>query len=224
MDNTNVSNIKRSSSYSLLSGAQEYQMMLQILHSNALTQNCWSQISKLLGISSPSIIKNTFYSRANAYYKKIHSKKYINLTNEEEIAKVTFYVMIALDYLSSSFDTLGGKPNYVKTMITNNNLTPTSLNEFCEKYGLILDKESLILKLNKIVCKYESISVVHPVCIPKFLELPINKSKQLVNSLKRMKFSEALESETKNSLLFFFQFPRKYDVQCSFKKPNILMN
>ena len=209
-------------SRSLLSGAQEFNMMLTLLNSPDPTKNCWSKISKELGIPVPSIVKNTFYSKATTYLKKVANRKKINLKNEEEKAKTTFYILTALDYLNFCHSPNSNKPSYLRTMITINNLNSVDLTKYSQENGISRNKEQLIRVLAQLVNKYESSDVVQPIYLPKTIRLPIDADKKLL-SFKKKKISDNFDSETQHTLLFFLEFPRENVCACTFKKPNILM-
>ena len=207
---------------SLLSGAQEFSMMLTLLNSSDPTKNCWSQISKQLDVSIPSIVKNTFYSKATTYLKKVANKKKINLKNEEEKAKTTFYILTALEYLNFCQTPNNNKPSYLRTMITINNLSSEELIKYSKDNGISLNKAQLARVLTQLVNKYESNDVIQPINLPKTIRLPIDGCKTLL-SFKKKKVEDCFDSETQYSLLFFLTFPRKNICTCVFKKPNLLM-
>jgi hypothetical protein len=218
-----ASSKSKSGPRSLLTGAMEFKMMISILKIADEKKNCWSLIARQLGVSYPAIIKNTFYSRATTYLKKISCHKQIKCNSEEEQARIQFYLLSALECLNKANFHSEEKPHYFETMIIESNLNVSSLKMYAQDFGISLNSKQLEITLNQLVGKYNSYEIVHPIILPATVRIPIDEGKNLMGSFQKKKMVESYDVETKSSILFFLTFPRNQIIRCILQEPNLLI-
>jgi hypothetical protein len=204
--------VGKGQSHSLLCGDMEFRMMLlYITISNQMAINCWAKIAKKMGIQCPSIIKNTFYSKATTCLKRITSDKSIFSSNTEEKTRMTFYIQCALACIKPGKRRKKKKPNYFETLISEQNLKRDHFISYSSKNGISLSSNQLEMDLKDLVSKYSSSEVVHPITLPSEIQLPIDSERTLIKIGKHSSENYHIEWETKASLTFFLKFPRKFE-------------
>ena len=181
-------------------------MLFHLEGSKSNKRNSWSEMSRVLDIAHPSIVKNTFYSRATSYLKKISLEKPINFDSDEERARMVFYMQYALRCLKGMKTRTKKKVNYFDSLLTDYKLSNKVIYDYACSYGLSLSTKPLMSLLNTLINKH-SVSYEHShIILPPTIYLPITASKELLGVNFSMVGDSCLDGDQRNSLVYLVTY------------------